>query len=109
MMHVKTKDPTQQSIEAAILDQKVAGTMGDDPYAYVAVLNHRPGKMWAIGIAVEDQAGYVPIEADIMFTFDRREEVDAFVGGMNKHIGLTPDRAARIVISSMRGKVVASY
>lgn len=103
---MKTIDPTQRSLEAAILDQTVAGTFEDKPYAYAAVLNQGSGKMWAIGIAVEDEAGYNPVAG---FEFDTQAEVDAFVDGMNKHIGLTKLKATEIIASSMRRRVMTDY
>jgi hypothetical protein len=99
------KDPTQQSLAAALLDQKVAGMMGDQSYAYVPVIGG--SKTWTIGIAVEGQDGYNPIEGGL-FEFDHDSEVSAFCDGMNKHIGLDPYRAVQIITSTMRGSVRAS-
>ncbi len=92
-----SEDPTQKSLEVALLDQKIAGIFGDKPYAYVAVIGNE--KPWGFGIAVEDEPGYNPVTG---MEFDTKTEVDAFVDGMNMHIGLDEDRAIQIVISSMR-------
>lgn len=94
-------DPTQQSLEIAMLDQKIAGQMGETPYAYVAVLSDGP-KMWGVGIAVKDEGGYSPIKG---VDFDKQAEADAFVDGMNKHIGLDRLTAMKIIASSMCRKV----
>jgi len=104
LKHETTVDPTHHSLEAAILDQKVAGAMGDLPYAYVPVLND-DGK-WALGIAVEDEAGYSPVTG---MDFRTDQEARNFADGMNKHIGLDPYRTMEIVTSSMRGSVRPSY
>jgi hypothetical protein len=102
MQYFNAEDPTSKSLEAALLDQKVAGMMGDQSYAYVPVVGG--SKTWMIGIAVEGQDGYNPIDGGL-FEFDYDAEATAFANGMNKHIGLTPRRAAEIVTSTMRGSV----
>jgi hypothetical protein len=98
MLRQTTIDPTHNSLDAAILDQKVAGLMGDDAYAYVKVTGEG-AKPWAIGIAVEHEAGYSPISG---MEFATEAEADAFVDGMNRHIGLDARRAMEIVCSTMR-------
>lgn len=97
MLQKTTIDPTQQSLEAAILDQKIAGQMGDQPYAYVAV--YTEGTKFGLGIAVEDQQGYSPITG---IDFDSHDQAHNFADGMNRHIGLDGTRAAQIICSSMR-------
>jgi hypothetical protein len=94
---MKIKDPTKRSREAANLAQKVAGIMGKQAYAYIAVPK---GKGWGVAITVEGQRGYNQI--DDGFHFDRRDVADYFAKGMNAHIGLTPLRAIEIIASSMR-------
>ena len=96
----KIADPTNRRLEAALLDQKVAGEFHDKDYAYVPVMNHN-GKPWAIGIAVEGEHGYSPIVAEA-FTYDNRDDAADFCDGMNMHIGLEKIRAIEIVVSSMR-------
>ena len=78
MLQQTTVDPTQRSLEAAILDQKVAGTYGDQPYAYVAV--YTEGTKWGLGIAVENEQGYNPIGG---MEFDTHEQAGRFADGMN--------------------------
>lgn len=101
-MNFKADDPTNKSLAAALLDQKVAGMMGDQSYAYVAVVGG--SKQFTIGIAVEGQDGYNPIEGGL-FEFDYYDEASTFCDGMNKHIGLDPRRSMEIITSTMRGSV----
>jgi hypothetical protein len=94
-------DPTNNSLEAALLDQKVAGTYDTKEYAYVAVTRDgAKGKPFGIGIAVLDEQGYTPIEGGL-FEFDSYDSASAFANGMNKHIGLNEHAAVRIVVSTM--------
>jgi hypothetical protein len=95
------QDPTHQSLEAAILDQKVAGAFHDVKYAYVPVMR-ATGKPWGVGIAVENQHGYTPLDGIDCVQYDKRKEAEDFCLGMNQHIGLTTLEAARIVVTSMR-------
>lgn len=91
-------DPTNHSLEAAILDQKVAGAFHGKSYAYVSVIRET-GQAWGIGIAVEGERGYNPIDG---IGFDRHYEAKEFCAGMNLHIGLSEHRMAEIVCSTMR-------
>jgi hypothetical protein len=100
--HFNAPDPTSKSLEAALLDQKVAGAMGDLSYAYVAVVGG--SKQFTIGIAVEGQDGYNPIDGGL-FEFDSYDEANVFCDGMNKHIGLDKRRAIEIICTTMRGSV----
>ena len=100
MQHQTTDDPTQKSLEAAILDQTVAGVFDDKPYAFVPVIGGST-KQWTIGVAVENESGYSPISGGY-FEFDSYEKASDFCDGMNKHIGLDDYRAVQIVCSSMR-------
>ena len=95
----KIKDPTKRSREAAILDQKVAGVMGNEAYAYIGVPKE---KGWGVGIAVGER-GYNEIQIDGGLHFDKRDEADYFAKCMNvHHIGLTQLRAIEIIASSLR-------
>lgn len=101
-----TVDPTTQSLEAALLDQKVAGTFMEKPYAYIAVLSgaDADSKMqWAIGIAVEDEQGYNEIRGE-QFMFAQHAEARTFCDGMNRHIGLSVTRETEIICSTMRSR-----
>ena len=100
MQQQTTDDPTQKSLEAAILDQVVAGTFDGKPYAFVAVIGGST-KQWTIGVAVENESGYSPVSGDY-FEFDSYEKASDFCDGMNKHIGLDKYRATQIICSSMR-------
>lgn len=104
MLQKTIADPTHGSLEAAILDQKVAGTFGDQPYAYVPV--YAQGTKWGLGIAIENEQGYSPIGG---MEFNSSDEAKKFADGMNMHIGLDPLTATKIVCSTMRGKVRAEW
>lgn len=88
---------TSKYLEAAILDQVVAGTFPGKRYAFVAVVN---GSGWGLGVAVADEPGYNPINK----VFTDQAEADEWAKGLNKHIGLTDNEAFRIVGSTMRRK-----
>ena len=90
-------DITNQYLEAAIIDQKVAGMFGGKAYAYVAVVKDGYG----LGIAVKDESGYNPISGK---SFDSYEEAKQWADGLNEHIGLSKDAALDIVGSSMFGR-----
>jgi hypothetical protein len=97
-------DPTNGSLEAALLDQKVAGMYDTKEYAYVAVTRDgKNDKPFGVGIAVLDEPGYTPIDGGL-FQFDKYDEASAFAAGMNKHIGLNENAAVRIVASTMMGR-----
>jgi hypothetical protein len=93
-------DPTHNWLEAAILDQAIAGLFGNKAYAFVAVLRSGP-KPWGVGVAVVEERGYHPIDTEI-FSFAKREEAEDFCDGMNRHIGLSRLGTVRIIASSMR-------
>jgi hypothetical protein len=92
-------DPTHFCLEYALLDQKVAGIFGSKPYAYTPVLHEMRGK-WGVGIAVEDEAGYRPVDGPGI-EWDEWVEAEEFCKGMNAHIGLSEPRATDIIGSSM--------
>jgi len=89
-------DFTSTNLEAALLDQVVAGTF-TKPYAFVAVAV-KDG--WALGVAVANEGGYSPTTKK----FDSEQEAREWAQGLNEHIGLSDDEAIRIVISTMGGK-----
>ena len=91
-------DITTLNLDAALLDQKVAGQFGRKPYAYVSVVAVGG---WALGVAVANERGYSPIAGK---TFKTMDEADAWADGLNEHIGLTREDRIRIVISTMGGK-----
>ena len=92
-----TQDITSRYLEAAILDQKVAGMFDGKRYAFVTVIGDDG---WQLGVAVEDEPGYSPITGK---TFADRAEAQEWASGLNQHIGLHPAVAQNIVISTMRG------
>lgn len=95
-------DITSTHLEAAIIDQTVAGSFGDKPYAYTAVLFDGG---WQLGIAVANEQGYNPVGGK---TFDTQSEADKWAKGLNEHIGLSAERVASIIISTMGGRPVVT-
>jgi hypothetical protein len=91
-------DPTNTRLDAAILDQVVAGKFHDKDHAYVCVHQDRE---WTVGIAVANERGYTPVGGSP--TFASHDEGTRFCRGMNKHIGLTEDAVDAIIISTMGG------
>lgn len=96
---IKATDPTNGNLAAALLDQKVAGAFHGQKYAYTPVLNNNG--YWGLGIAVEDEAGYNPIQS-AQFRWKSQADARDFCRGMNKHIGLFEEDETRIVCSTMR-------
>ena len=90
-------DPTNNSLNAALLDQKVAGIFEGQDYAYVPVVNDNG---YGIGIAVANEDGYNPVGG---MSFNSYAEARLFADGMNKHIGLPMDHVTGIVCSTMGG------
>lgn len=93
-------DITNTHLEAAIIDQTVAGVFSDKVYAFVPV--YEDGA-WRLGVAVANERGYNPIGGK---TFDREADAREWADGLNTHIGRDEDIAARIVISTMGGRRV---
>ena len=94
-------DITSTHLEAALIDQNVAGTFHDKPYAFVAVIDDNA---WRLGVAVANEAGYNPIAGK---TFAHRAEAKHWADGLNKHIGLSDTQALDIISSTMHGPRVA--
>lgn len=94
------KDPTNENLAYALLDQKVAGTFHNKSYCYVSVARDT-GKAWGAGIAVEWEHGYHLIDGPAV-QWDRRHDAVWFCQGMNRHLGLHDQRVAEIVSSSMK-------
>ena len=93
-------DITNQNLEAAMLDQKVAGLFSGKRYAFVAVAVGRgSGKGYQLGVAVANEHGFSPIGGK---SFSRYSEAKEWAEGLNRHIGLSKDDEFDIVISSMR-------
>jgi hypothetical protein len=93
-------DITTRYLEAAILDQKVAGAFAGKSYAFVAVINEG----YRLGVAVANEPGYSPISGK---TFDSYDEAKQWANELNDHIGLSRDAALDIVGSTMFGPKVA--
>jgi phosphoheptose isomerase len=94
-------DITNQHLEAALIDQKVAGAFQGKRYAFVAVAIKRG---WQLGVAVANEQGYNPISGK---TFKRHAEAVEWAEGLNKHIGLSKDDWLNIIGSTMRGNRIA--
>ena len=96
-------DITNTHLEAAILDQKVAGEFQGKVYAFVGVINDG----YQLGVAVANEQGYSPIEGK---KFDSYDEAKQWAKELNEHIGLSYDAALDIIGSTMFGPrvVVAS-
>lgn len=93
-------DPTHGNLEAALLDQKIAGLFVGKDYAYAPVMQDN-GK-WGIGIAVANEQGYSPVLGS-KFEWSDYREASRFCDGMNGHIGLPRDHAASLIASTMDG------
>src|SRR5262245_441599 len=91
-------DITNTNLEAALLDQNVAGAFWDKKYAYVAVYNDG----WTLGVAVANEAGYNQISKIVPDEGEARR----WARGLNKHIGLTEDDEVAIIASTMGGRPV---
>jgi hypothetical protein len=90
-------DITNTHLEAAILDQKVAGVFPRQRYAFVAVT---ADDGYRLGVAVANENGYSPIDGK---RFDNWDDAKRWAISLNEHIGLSRDEAASIIISTMRG------
>ena len=88
---------TTQHLEAALIDQSVAGSFPDTPYAFVAVIGDGG---WQLGVAVANESGYNPIPGK---TFKDQAEAKEWAAGLNKHIGRDEDSVVAIVCSTMGG------
>jgi hypothetical protein len=93
-------DITQTHLEAALIDQSVAGAFPYKPYAFTAVIG---GGGWQLGVAVANEAGYNPIPGK---TFENQSEAKEWADGLNKHIGRDEDSVLSIVGSTMGGRRV---
>jgi len=89
-------DITTFNLDAAIIDQKVAGLFQGKVYAFVATAN----KGYGLGVAVANESGYNPIQGK---TFKTYGEAKTWADGLNTHIGLSKDEALDIIGSTMRG------
>ena len=93
-------DITSTHLEAAIIDQKVAGAFHDKVYAFVAVYENAA---WRLGIAVANEQGYNPIGGK---TFKDRSEADEWAKVSNQHIGRDEESVMSITMSTMGGRRV---
>lgn len=91
-------DITSKDLGAAILDQKVAGQLGDKRYAYVPVSLDDDSGCWGLGIAVERERGYSPVNG---LSFAMRDDAQRYADDMNAHLGLDRNAADNIIITTM--------
>jgi hypothetical protein len=94
-------DITTRYLEAAFIDQKVAGEFQGKAYAFVAVVH----KGYGLGVAVANEQGYSPISGK---SFDSYDEAKQWANELNDHIGLSRDAVLDIVSSTMFGPRVAT-
>jgi hypothetical protein len=87
---------TSEHLEAAIIDQTVAGTFTGQRYAYMTVGGQNG---YELAIAVANQHGYNPVSGKI---FGSQGEAKIWADGLNRHIGLTDEDALNIILSTMR-------
>jgi hypothetical protein len=90
-------DFTTTHLEAAIIDQVVAGEFAGKTYAFVAIIHEG----YKLGVAVANESGYSPIGGKMFDSFD---EAKTWAKGLNEHIGLSAEQVAHIIISTMGGK-----
>jgi hypothetical protein len=91
-------DITSTHLEAAIIDQMVAGQFSGTAYVFVPVCAEGD---WQLGVAVANESGYSPVWGK---TFDTQAEAKQWAEGLNAHIGRSPDIVSAIVISTMGGQ-----
>ena len=96
-----TTNITQTHLEAAIIDQSVAGQLHDKLYAFVAV--YASGTEWQLGVAVANESGYNPIDK----LFKDQAEAKQWAAGLNAHIGRSDIEVCEIISSTMGGRRVA--
>jgi hypothetical protein len=93
-------DFTSTNLEAALLDQIVAGAFPGKRYAFAEVCE---GDAWKLGVAVANEPGYHPCKR----VFKSQDEAREWADGLNEHIGLDRRAAALIIASTMGGRRVA--
>jgi hypothetical protein len=91
-------DITSTHLEAAIIDQNVAGTFHDKVYAFIAIVENGD---WQLGVAVANERGYHPISGK---TFKDQAEAKEWADGLNRHIGRDAENVAWIIVSTMGGR-----
>ena len=78
------RDITSKYLEAALLDQSIAGAFQGKPYAHIAVCTNRG---WVLGVAVANERGYNSTNKK----FETEKDAKEWADGLNEHIGLTKD------------------
>lgn len=92
-----TTDITAHHLEAALIDQNAAGVFRGKRYAFVAVFEGN--RDWRLGVAVENERGYSPVDGK---SFTTSAEAHEWADGLNRHIGLSVEGALKIITTSMR-------
>lgn len=90
---------TSQFLEAALIDQIVAGSFSEKVYAFASV--PEPGG-WVLGVVVANESGYFPVRGKV---FKTSTECEYWAEGLNAHIGRSPESVMSIVGSSMGMRV----
>jgi hypothetical protein len=90
---------TSKYLEAALIDQIVAGQFSGLVYAFASV--PEPGG-WVLGVVVANEKGYSPVRGKV---FTTSTECEYWVEGLNAHIGRSPESVMSIVGSSMGMRV----
>lgn len=93
---------TSRYLEAALIDQFVAGRFAEQFYAYNSVYSDQ-GK-WILGIMVANEAGYSPLAGK---TFNNEAEANTWARELNKHIGRSDSDVIDILVSTMGGRSIA--
>lgn len=93
-------DITTLNLDAAILDQKVAGEFQGKRYCFIATQH---GDQYILGVAVQGERGYNPIRGK---AFGTQAKAAEWANGLNEHLGLTAEQATDIVISTMHRRAL---
>lgn len=88
-------DITSEHLDAAVIDQAVAGEFSGKRYAFIAA---RKQDAHILGVAVADEVGWSPVEGK---QFGSRDAAQDWADRLNTHIGLTTNEAVKIITSSM--------
>ena len=86
---------TSRYLEAALIDQIVAGQFANKKYAFVATVAFGH---YGLGVSVANEEGFSPIAGKEFTSYD---EAKQWASELNAHIGREPREAMDIIGSSM--------